>query len=398
MALVAATTSMAPAPEVDDFATLCEVETAVVAKMQGDERGGFDLCEQLSHGWAWAQSSVDGGGGARTTAGRAGRLRVLPTEFGATTADLDGATFAGAAASRDGRVFFAASDGFVHEFEYAARESVLGRVARMVLPGGNPPAPPPPPPNPDAPKKRPPPAGYEGFSAAKCARRDPSAVRRLATALLPPFARPEWLLHPMRFLGVDGAGKDGLLFEPAALAAKIVAVHVVSPLESATVHCVCVDDAGFRFYFRRRRSRAVWARATRRRSGATAADGRRGRRAAARALTLVHVRARRRRPSGTARGAPAAGRRREDQVSAPPTDAAELYGAKVGASFYGNGVFVVAKASGRDADRVLECAVDARDAPRGAAAKPAEPGPSPAGLLLRAGLAPTPSPARRRRP
>ena len=56
MALVAATTSMAPAPEVDDFATLCEVETAVVAKMQGDERGGFDLCEQLSHGWAWAQS------------------------------------------------------------------------------------------------------------------------------------------------------------------------------------------------------------------------------------------------------------------------------------------------------------------------------------------------------
>ena len=36
-------------------------------------------------------------------------------------------------------------------------------------------------------------------------------MRRLATALLPPFARPEWLLHPMRFLGVDGAGKDGLV-------------------------------------------------------------------------------------------------------------------------------------------------------------------------------------------
>ena len=49
MALVAATTSMAPAPEVDDFATLCEVETAVVAKMQGDERGGFDLMPELGY-------------------------------------------------------------------------------------------------------------------------------------------------------------------------------------------------------------------------------------------------------------------------------------------------------------------------------------------------------------
>ena len=65
MALVAATTSMAPAPEVDDFATLCEVETAVVAKMQGDERGGFDLCEQLSHGWAWAQSFGSSAAAAR---------------------------------------------------------------------------------------------------------------------------------------------------------------------------------------------------------------------------------------------------------------------------------------------------------------------------------------------
>ena len=588
MALVAATTSMAPAPEVDDFATLCEVETAVVAKMQGDERGGFDLCEQLSHGWAWAQSFGStaaaargaheyfsepfgsqglglavrgfarwpafvtaearrlGAAGAPQSAGllpeigcawaalgaalvvwdyrrgddfavyeglrdavsavclappkprvfvdavkdvlvvatpsdvsllalvfepdpnqppgARGRLRVLPTEFGATTADLDGATFAGAAASRDGRVFFAASDGFVHEFEYAARESVLGRVARMVLPGGNPPPPPPPPPNPDAPKKRPPPAGYEGFSAAKCARRDPSAVRRLATALLPPFARPEWLLHPMRFLGVDGAGKDGLvdvvvddargalyalsargvlgvydlgkrgrdlrhvgsarvadaaklwsaahsardttapspqLFEPAARGdAKIVAVHVVSPLESATVHCVCVDDAGFRFYFSTTALKSglgvrvdAAANAALPPPTADGADDA----LRPRALTLVHVRA----PPPAAlwdgaRRARAAGRRREDQVSAPPsTDARELYGAKVGASFYGNGVFVVAKASGRDADRVLECAVDARDAPRGAAAKPAEPGPSPGGgFFFGRGSAPTPSPAR----
>ncbi|KAH8074415.1 hypothetical protein JL721_1975 [Aureococcus anophagefferens] len=458
MALVAATTSMAPAPEVDDFATLCEVETAVVAKMQGDERGGFDLCEQLSHGWAWAQSFGStaaaargaheyfsepfgsqglglavrgfarwpafvtaearrlGAAGAPQSAGLLPEIGCAWAALGAALVVWDyrrGDDFAVYEGLRDAvsavclappkprvfvdavkdvlvvatpsdvsllalrrRVFFAASDGSVHEFEFAARESVLGRVARMVLPGGNPPAPPPPPPNPDAPKKRPPPAGYEGFSAAKCARRDPSAVRRLATALLPPFARPEWLLHPMRFLGVDGAGKDGLvdvvvddargalyalsasgvlgvydlgrrgrdlrhvgsarvadaaklwsaahsardttapspqLFEPAARGdAKIVAVHVVSPLESATVHCVCVDDAGFRFYF------------------STTAP-----------------------KSGL--GAPA-GRRREDQVSAPPSTGRELYGAKVGASFYGNGVFVVAKASGRDADRVLECA------------------------------------------
>ncbi|KAH8054728.1 hypothetical protein JL722_8675 [Aureococcus anophagefferens] len=527
MALVAATTSMAPAPEVDDFATLCEVETAVVAKMQGDERGGFDLCEQLSHGWAWAQSFGStaaaargaheyfsepfgsqglglavrgfarwpafvtaearrlGAAGAPQSAGllpeigcawaalgaalvvwdyrrgddfavyeglrdavsavclappkprvfvdavkdvlvvatpsdvsllalvfepdanqppgARGRLRVLPTEFGATTADLDGATFAGAAASRDGRVFFAASDGFVHEFEYAARESVLGRVARMVLPGGNPPAPPPPPPNPDAPKKRPPPAGYEGFSAAKCARRDPSAVRRLATALLPPFARPEWLLHPMRFLGVDGAGKDGLVdvvVDDArgalyALSARgVLGVYDLGKRgrdlrHSATVHCVCVDDAGFRFYFSTTAPKSgLGARVDAAANAALpppTADGADDA-LRPRALTLVHVRA----PPPAAlwdgaRRARAAGRRREDQVSAPPsTDARELYGAKVGASFYGNGVFVVAKASGRDADRVLECAVDARDAaaPRRSLRSP----PVARRLLLRAGL------------
>ena len=165
---------------------------------------------------------ADGPGGAPRTTSR-GRLRLLPTEFGAATEDLDGSTLCGAAASRDGRVFFAGSDGFVHEFDYASREGVLGRVARLVLPA------PPAPPTPEIPdsggdddgdaskKRKLLPgaksafAGYEGFGAAKVARRDPSAARRLATALLPPFARPEWLLHPMRFLGVDGAAKDGLV-------------------------------------------------------------------------------------------------------------------------------------------------------------------------------------------
>ena len=52
MAMVVA--APAPAPDEDDFQTLLDVEQSVLAKMQGDERGGFDLCEQLSHGWAWA--------------------------------------------------------------------------------------------------------------------------------------------------------------------------------------------------------------------------------------------------------------------------------------------------------------------------------------------------------
>ena len=49
-----------------------------------------------------------------------GRLRVVPTEFGAAV-DTPGVTFDAACASRDGRIFLAGSDGFVHEFDYAAR-------------------------------------------------------------------------------------------------------------------------------------------------------------------------------------------------------------------------------------------------------------------------------------
>ncbi|KAK7250373.1 nucleoporin-like protein [Aureococcus anophagefferens] len=399
MALVAATTSMAPAPEVDDFATLCEVETAVVAKMQGDERGGFDLCEQLSHGWAWAQSLVVAGGA------RGRRDEYFSEPFGSQGLGLAVRGFARwpafvtAEARRLGAAGAPQSAGLLPEIGCAARGR-RGRRALVVWDYRR---------GDDF-------AVYEGLRDAVSA----------------------WLLHPMRFLGVDGAGKDGLVDvvaddAPGALYAlsrargvlgvydlgrrgrdlrhvgsarvadaaklwsaahsrahdgavaaalraalapgdaKIVAVHVVSPLESATVHCVCVDDAGFRFYFsttalksglgaRADAGRRRWALPPPTADGADDA-------LRPRALTLVHV-------------------------SAPPsTDARELYGAKVGASFYGNGVFVVAKASGRDADRVLECAPSTRATRARRAAKPAEPAP-PGGLLLRAGSAPTPSPAR----
>ena len=52
--------------------------------------------------------------------------------------------------------------------------------------------------------------GYEGFAPAKCAKRDPSTTRRVATALLPPFLRSDYLLHPLRALGLDAARKDVL--------------------------------------------------------------------------------------------------------------------------------------------------------------------------------------------
>ena len=58
-------------------------------------------------------------------------------------------------------------------------------------------------------------------------------------------------------------------------------VHVVSALESATVHAVCVDDAGFRFYFSTQ-SRSTMTSA----SSTTSEDALRPR-----ALVLVHVRA-----------------------------------------------------------------------------------------------------------
>jgi hypothetical protein len=128
-------------------------------------------------------------------ANAAGTLRVLPTDFGAETDD----EYAVAAATRDGRVFFGGRDGFVHEFEYAHRESLGAKLGRLVFaPAGS---------KPDAlggDRKRPRGqafAGYQGFTPAKCAKRDACRARVVASAVLPPFMRKRWLLQPLSFLG-----------------------------------------------------------------------------------------------------------------------------------------------------------------------------------------------------
>ena len=371
-----------------------------------------------------------------------GRLRVVPTDFSAQIETK----FTAASSTRDGRLFFAGGDGFVHELEYASRESVVSRVLRMG-------APPPLESLPASGDKRKAPAPSDGFARAKCLRRDPSIARRVATSVLPPFARPDWLLHPLRFLGLEGSKADpiakitvddarGALYAlsargaldvydlgregqglshvgrcDVARAAKVWAtahsardttapsphlfddkqrkgralldVHVVSALESSTIHAVCVDDAGFRFYFSTQ-SRATMTTAT---TTVASEDSLRPR-----ALVLVHVRApppnqlwdeaRKRLMASTL--SPEA----QEARAEPSRDAAEIYATTCGATFYSGGVLALARNAGADADRLLSSAVDAR---RGKAPT-VTPTTKPTASGFFGGLSPTQQPVQQQRP
>ena len=125
-----------------------------------------------------------------------GRLRVVPTEFSASNET----TFTASASTRDGRLFFAGSDGFVHELQYASRESVVSKILRL----GAPP-----------PLEQLPQSARSGRRRrrrtgllARSACGETRLLRGVATSVLPPFARPDWLLHPLRFLGLEGSKAD----------------------------------------------------------------------------------------------------------------------------------------------------------------------------------------------
>ena len=230
-------------------------------------------------------------------------LRVVPTEFSASNET----TFTASASTRDGRLFFAGSDGFVHELQYASRESVVSKILRLG-------APPPLEQLPQSGEKRKAPPPSDGFARAKCLRRDPSIARRWPRRCYP-LSRDligyytlcgfwDWRgskADPITKIAVDDArgalyalssrgaldvydlGREGQQLSHVGRAdvsraakvwatahsardttapsphlfddkqrknRKIVDVHVVSALESATVHAVCVDDAGFGSTFR----------------------------------------------------------------------------------------------------------------------------------------------------
>ncbi|KAJ1459260.1 Nup133 N terminal like-domain-containing protein [Pelagophyceae sp. CCMP2097] len=353
-------------------------------------------------------------------ANAAGTLRVLPTEFGAETDD----EYSVAAATRDGRVFFGGRDGFVHEFEYANRESLGAKLGRLVFaPAGS---------KPDAlggDRKRPRGqafAGYQGFTPPKCAKRDACRARVVATAVLPPFMRKRWLLQPLSFLGLDsereaicklavddargalfslsisgtldvydvgpngddfrhvgrlrvvdaakrwcaahsqrdtGAPQPALFSEPARPPdAKMVAMHVVSPLESTTCHLVVVDEFGFRFYV----TTSMLGSDTLSSDGSAApAVGQRWQSSEDQrpvAVTLLHVRAPPPQAAWAAARGPRAGGEAPKVDFAPSVDAHDVYAAaptaKVGASFYAHGVFVNAVSAADGADRLLATVED----------------------------------------
>lgn len=220
-----------------------------------------------------------------------GILRLLPTELGATIPDnvLLTASVAGA----DGRVFFAGSDGYVYEFDYATPTTWRSRLKTLLLE-----------PAPTVGTKRRF-AGVVELAPAKIAKRDPSRLRRLATAALPGALRRDWLLHPMRTLGVGGGGiwtatalaiddarsalyvasadgsvecydlsdgdcrrigwrlsvfdaakswcerraqHDSTAPRPPGADRTLISIHAVSPLESSVVSCVCLDDNSTRYY------------------------------------------------------------------------------------------------------------------------------------------------------
>ena len=118
------------------------------------------------------------------------KTRVVPTEFSASNET----TFTASASTRDGRLFFAGSDGFVHAACSAARESVVSKILRLG-------APPPLEQLPQSGEKRKAPPPSDGFSSrGRTCDETRSIARRVATSVLPPFARPDWLLHPLRFL------------------------------------------------------------------------------------------------------------------------------------------------------------------------------------------------------
>lgn len=220
-----------------------------------------------------------------------GILRLLPTELGATIPD--NVSLIASVAGADGRVFLAGSDGYVYEFDYATPTTWRSRLKTLLLE-----------PAPTVGTKRRF-AGVVELAPAKIAKRDPSRLRRLATAALPGALRRDWLLHPMRTLGVGGGGiwtatalaiddarsalyvasTDGLVecydlsdgdcrrigwrlsvFDaaktwcerraqhdstaprPPGADRTLISIHAVSPLESSVISCVCIDDCSTRYY------------------------------------------------------------------------------------------------------------------------------------------------------
>ena len=82
----------------------------------------------------------------------------------------------------------------------ASRESVVSKILRLGAP----------PPLEQLPQS----GEAEGAAAVGwvCSREVPATrpvyCSRVATSVLPPFARPDWLLHPLRFLGLEGSKAD----------------------------------------------------------------------------------------------------------------------------------------------------------------------------------------------
>ena len=120
----------------------------------------------------------------------------------------------------------------------------------------------------------------------------------------------------------------------------------MSALESATVHAVCVDDAGFRFYF------STQSRSTMTASSSTLSEDS----LRPRALVLVHVQGAaannlwdeaRKRLLAPSLATEAPARR----APAPGRDATEIYSTTCGATFYSSGVLALAAERRPDADR-----------------------------------------------